>query len=350
MAENGTATGAMEMIIKKKADFTIGMYTITYLRSQFMTSSELYYSVPFILIVPPGLPFSSFEKLFRPFRLTVWISLLVVFITAAFVVTVIKFQTPLVRSFVFGKNNTSPYMNILLVFVGGSLSRLPGRNFARFLLAAFILFSIVKRTLYQGALFKFLQAEDATKQIQTIDELVEKNLKVYMLPSSIEHTNNMKFRNRREVVNSSIIEFKKRATLNPYYNCAVTSSIEQVLYYNKMNYRNSTLTVCLETLFTFQYGIYYRKNSYLKSLFDEKISVMKSSGLINFWASDFIDIKYLNIKLSEETPRKLNIEQLKGGFEVLYIGVVIGLVIFLCEILSKCLRLRKLQKFIEFFT
>lgn len=338
------------MIVKNEADFTIGMFTITFLRSQFMTSSELYFSVPFILIVPPGLPFSSFEKLFRPFSLAVWISLLSVFIIAAIVVTVIKFQKIAVRNFVFGSKNMSPYMNILSVFVGGTLSRLPGSNFARYLLAAFLLFSIVKRTLYQGALFKFLQAEDGTKQIQTIDELVEKNMKVYMMPSSIEHTNNMKFRNNREVVNSSVIEGKKRETLNPNYHAAVTSSIEQVMYYNKMNYKNNTLTICMETLFTFQYGIYFRKNSYLRALFDKKISVMKSSGLINLWASEYIDTRYLNIKLSDDSPRKLNIEQLKGGFEVLFVGVSLGFLILLCEILSKCLHMRKLQNFIEFFT
>lgn len=337
------------MIIKNEADFTIGMYTITFLRSQFMTSSELYYSVPFILIVPPGLPFSPFEKLFRPFHLTVWISLLFVFMSAAVIITVIKFQTVSARNFVFGRSNTSPYINLLVVFVGGSVNQLPVRNFARYLLTTFLLFSIVKRSLYQGALFKFLQADDATKQIQTIDELVEKHLKVYMLPSSIEHTNNMKFRNNREVVNSTIIELKRRETLNPYYHAAVTSSIEQVLYYNKMNYKNNTLTICMEPLFTFQYGIYFRKNSYLRGLFNEKISVMKSSGLIDFWASDYIDIKYLNIKLRDESPKRLNFEQLRGGFEVLYIGVSVGFFILVCEITSISLRIRKLQNFIEFF-
>lgn len=338
------------MIVNNEADLTIGMYTITFLRSQFMTSSELYFSVPFILIVPPGLPFSPFEKLFRPFDLTVWILLLLVFISAVVVVTFIKFQTISMRNFVFGRNNTSPYMNILSVFVGVSLTRLPDRNFARYLLAAFLLFSIVKRTLYQGALFKFLQAEDGTKQIQTIDELVEKGLKVYMMPSSIEHTNSMKFRHKREVVNSTIIEIKKQETLNPHYQAAVTSSIEQVLYYNKINYKNNTLTICLETLFTFQYGIYFRKNSYLQGLFNEKISTFKSSGLIEFWASDFINMKYLNIKLAEDSPRKLNIEQLRGGFEVLYIGVSVGFVLLLCEIVSTWLGITKLQKLIEFFT
>lgn len=351
LSENGSSSGAMAMVLHKEAEFTLGMYTISYLRSKFMTSSEFYYSVPFILIVPPGTPFSSFEKLFRPFQLAVWILLLVVFSAAVCVVTVVKFQSsPHIRSFVFGTTN-SPYLNILNVFLGGSLAPLPKRNFARTLLMIFILFSIVKRTLYQGALFQFLQADDRNKEVQTIDELVERNFKVHMLPSSIEHTQNMKFRSQRVVVNSTILEKKKMETINPHSNIAVTSSIEQILYFNKMNYKNmTTLTVCREYLFTFQYGIYFRKDSFLSEIFSEKISIFKESGLIDFWASNLISSKFLNIQLPSETPRKLNIEQLMGGFEVLFIGLTVGFFLYVLELAAIRFHITKLQNIIEFFT
>lgn len=349
--DNGTSTGAMEMVINADADFTLGMYTITYLRSTFMTASEFYYSVPFILIVPPGANFTAFEKLFRPFQITVWILLLFAFFTAASVITVVKLQTKRVRDFVFGSKNKSPYLNILSVFMGVSMPLLPRKNFARSLLMMFLLFSIVKRTLYQGALFQFIQADDRNKEVQTIDEVVEKNFKVHMMASSLEHTKNMKFRKQRVVVNSTVIEQKKKETMNPDSNFAVSSSLEQVLYFNKMNYKNSsTLTVCKEHLFTFQYGIYFQKNSYLKDVFNKKISILKSSALIDFWASDDISPEFLNIKIVDGSPKKLNIGQLMGGFEVLFIGFGVGFFLLICEIMVKCLRLKRLQKLIEFFT
>jgi hypothetical protein len=143
---------------------------------------------------------------------------------------------------------------------------------------------------------------------------------------------------------------RKRQTVDPLFKAAVTSSMEQVLYFNKMNYKHMTLTVCKEYLFTFQYGIYFRKNSYLEDVFNMKISILKSSGLIDFWASDYISSKFLNIKIRDESPKKLNIEQLMGGFEVLFIGFFVGFVIMLFEVMSKCLRLKKIQSLIEFFT
>lgn len=339
------------MVINGDADFTLGMYTITHRRSTFMTASEFYFSIPFIVIVPSGTLLTPFEKLFRPFKLSVWILLMFVFFTAAGVVTFVKIQTAEVRRFVFGKGNKSPYLNILSVFVGVSMPLLPRRNFARSLLMMFLLFSIVKRTLYQGALFQFLQADDRNKEIQSIDELVEKDLKVFMLPSSLEHTNNMKFNRQRVVVNSTELVKKRRETMDPEAKIAVTSSLEQILYFNKINYKNSsTLTVCKENLFTFQYGIYFRKNSFLEKVFNQKISIFKSSALIDFWASDYISAKFLNIKIHDGSPKKLNIHQLTGGFQVLFIGLGVGFFVLICELLSKRFQLKKLQRLIEFFT
>lgn len=164
----------MKMVIEGEADLTLGMYTITYLRSQFMTSSETYFSVPFIIIIPPGDTFSPFEKLFRPFQVEVWAALLTTFIVAAAVVTIIKLQKASIRDFIFGPGNRSPYMNILSVFLGVSIpGKIPGRNFARSLLMMFILFSIVKRTLYQGILFQvsFIQIFATKRHFLVLKEL-----------------------------------------------------------------------------------------------------------------------------------------------------------------------------------
>ncbi|KAL7029686.1 hypothetical protein ACKWTF_006320 [Chironomus riparius] len=349
LSPNGTSKGALKMIIENEADLTVGMYTITYLRTLFMATSESYYSVPFILIVPPGSPFSSFEKLFRPFQLFVWIFLLLTFIIAFIVILIIKLQKNSVRAFVFGRGNRSPFLNVLIAFVGGSQTQLPQRNFARTLLMIYLLFCLVKRSLYQGALFQFLQVDDRHNEIQSIDELVEKDFKVFMLPSSLEHTQNMKFKDKRKWVNATVLLDKRAETTDPLAKHAVSSSLEQVSYYNKLNYRDNTLTVCKEYLFTFQYGIYFRKNSYLVKSFNRKISLFKTSGLIDFWASDYISNTYLNIKKESDGPRMLNVEQLMGGFQVLLIGIITASILFICEVIARKCRISLMQRFFRFF-
>jgi hypothetical protein len=76
------------------------------------------------------------------------------------------------------------------------MSALPGRNFARFLLMNFILFTLVARTGYQGVqydmmlkvclilavLFSFqrmIPQEIRAKNVKTIDELIENNYTFY---------------------------------------------------------------------------------------------------------------------------------------------------------------------------
>ncbi len=58
---------------------------------------------------------------------------------------------------------------------------LPGRNFARFNLMVFILFSLVVRTAYQGVQFDMMLKEMRPKDVKTIDELLEKNFTIYGL-------------------------------------------------------------------------------------------------------------------------------------------------------------------------
>ena len=44
----------------------------------------------------------------------------------------------------------------------------------------FVLFCLVQRTLYQGSLFKFLQSDVRGKEIESLDEMVDKKYIFYM--------------------------------------------------------------------------------------------------------------------------------------------------------------------------
>lgn len=194
--ENGTSTGAIKMVIDGVVDLTIGSYSLTSIRSKFMRNSQPYFTTPFILIVPPGVPLSPFSKLFRPFQETVWFFLLTTFTVGAFVITIIKLQSIAIRNFVFGRSNNTPYVNILNIIFGGSMHLLPSRNFARSLLMIFILFCLVERSLYQGALFQFLQSNERSKPAKSISELMKKDFNFYMFKTSFEYTDNLKFAKR----------------------------------------------------------------------------------------------------------------------------------------------------------
>lgn len=91
----------------------------------------------------------------------------------------------MIQSFVFGVKNTSPYLNLTNIFLGGSV-RLPRRNFARTLFAFYLLYSLIIRSSYTGALFNFLRSEARESEVQNIGEMIQKNLRFYVLDSSVE--------------------------------------------------------------------------------------------------------------------------------------------------------------------
>ena len=193
---NGTVTGALGKVVAGIVDLTIGSYFMTNLRMQFMSSTRAYQFMPLILIIPPGKPYTSFEKLFMPFQSTVWKFLMFVSACGICVIFVFKFYSPNKHNFVFGHGVRYHYLNMLLIFVGGSQHHLPKGNFARYLLMTFILFCLVQRTLYQGSLYNFFQSDNRAAEVETIDEMIARDFDYIMLPAYFNLLNQTKIYSR----------------------------------------------------------------------------------------------------------------------------------------------------------
>lgn len=76
---------------------------------------------------------------------------------------------------------------------GQDIHVLPGRNFARYLLTIFILFSHIMRTGYQCKQFNFMQMEMREKDVQTIDEMIEKNFTSHIIQQYKPYFESMDF-------------------------------------------------------------------------------------------------------------------------------------------------------------
>ncbi|CAO1438208.1 unnamed protein product [Diamesa hyperborea] len=181
--ENGTSKGAMKKTLDGDYEMLFGNLFLSPTRSQFLSTSNPYFTMPFVLIVPPGVPFTAFEKLFKPFHTTVWLCLIGLFLCGSVIIFLIKRQFKSVQDFMFGERMSNQYTNLLLIFVGGSQHLLPRHNFARYLLMIFTLFCLIQRTLYQGSLYKFLQSDNRAPEVKTIDEMIDRQFHFYMYPS-----------------------------------------------------------------------------------------------------------------------------------------------------------------------
>lgn len=178
--DNGTSTGSLGEIIKRKAQIAVGRYYLLEARRKVADSSISYFSFPAVFVISPGRTMSDFEKLAQPFSGIVWISLIITLAMAVVVILLVKLKLSQLRAIFFGTNTDNPLVNLVTVILGGSQTRLPDRNFSRFILMMFIIFCLVMRSAYVGSLYKFLQSEKREESVATIDEMIDQNYDLYM--------------------------------------------------------------------------------------------------------------------------------------------------------------------------
>lgn len=82
-------------------------------------------------------------------------------------------------------------MNVAGSLYGISQKVLPGKNFSRFLLMLFLMFCLIIRTAWQGKMFELMQKDMTKREIQSIEELIEKNFTFYMFDLFSYYFNNL---------------------------------------------------------------------------------------------------------------------------------------------------------------
>lgn len=181
--DNGSAEGPAKALLDGKADLSVANWWINKNLLKFIDVTCPYSSDAIIFLVPPGRAFSAIEKLIFPFTYQVWGLFLACFLVGCVVIVIIKRRTSTVQNFVFGSEVKTPGMNLCIGCLGGSQTNLPTRNFARFMLMTFLMYSLIMRTLYQGLFYHLMKSSGEHKSIQTIDELIKQDFKLYVRSS-----------------------------------------------------------------------------------------------------------------------------------------------------------------------
>lgn len=332
---NGSSTGATNLIINRRADFTIGKFAMSSLRNEYMSASMSYYSSPLVIVVPVGEPFTSLEKLMKPFRNVLWTLVMVTLMGAFSVIAFIKWKFDVnIRGFIFGARNTSPYLNTVVVFLGGSLTYLPGRNFARSILCIFMLYCLVVRNSYTGALFTFIRSDSIRNPtVDSIDEMVANDFTFYMIPATVQQIYRIKkIYVRRSVIETSQVPEMRIKMTDPHFEGVYLSSLEQIIYFNMINHKNFTLNVCKEKLFTFQYSIYFQKHSAYIHYFDLQLLDLATNGLINHFENRYVRRNFLKPPPAHKFPKALDMSQVMGSFWILILGLSIASIVAAFEI------------------
>lgn len=177
--ENINSSATFKSTFSGQAEMSVSYWLlkVNCLKTFDITTS--YFSDQIVFITPLGEELTFFEKLIYPFSVPLWASIIACFFIGSFVICIINRRSKVMQNFVFGTGNVNPYLNMVVGIIGGSQSILPRRNFARFLLMLYLMYCLVIRTLYQGSFFELLRSNKRYAEVQSVDEMIERNFKFY---------------------------------------------------------------------------------------------------------------------------------------------------------------------------
>jgi len=98
-----------------------------------------------------------------------------------------------------------------------------------------------------------------------------------------------------------------------------------------IHHKNYTYKLLEEILALIPIGLYFRQGSPFVETFNEKLRLLQSAGLIGYWTDEYIPRKFAKVILEENGPKQMTIETLLGAFQILILGYLFSVVVFLVE-------------------
>lgn len=84
------------------------------------------------------------------------------------------------RSFIVGRQNRAPFINMMNICLGGGIVTIPTRNFARTMFIVWMFGCVIIRNAYLGSLFMMMQKRRNKYPFATMDELIDANYTLYV--------------------------------------------------------------------------------------------------------------------------------------------------------------------------
>lgn len=195
--QNGTVVGgAFGMLKERQVDLALGHFYQHIGQYMVLDQSFSYYTTWFCFAIPPGRPYTSLEKLIKPFKNDVWLhcALIVLFIAVfKLVFTVLSSKQYPSRFFC-----NIEIMDFIRILLGLSLIRISPKSLSKLLMLTIVMGILIIRTIYQSSLITFIMSEKGHAPLQTIPEMLEANLKLYVMQEVAVFLDNSQLNRRSE--------------------------------------------------------------------------------------------------------------------------------------------------------
>ncbi|CAG9798469.1 unnamed protein product [Chironomus riparius] len=343
---------SIEMIyindIAKFPDVYFEAMSLHYAAKLHILSSHVFENTQIRIFVTPAEIYTPYEKFFLPFDSETWILLTFTFALTFLSIFIVNRLSKSARNIVYGHKVDTPIWNVISIFFGISQTRLPSKNFPRFILIMFIYFCLIFRTCFQSKFFEFMTSEPRQAPPRTVDDVIIRN---YSIISTIGNA---------EFYSIEAATDDKRGDLIYLYFKIVDPKSFKDLFLTQSQNVSAKLALCVDELFQNiiekdskrnydwnqlkNFALYtthevfvYRSHSYFLRMIDTLINDLIPTGIMKYLVENHFNKKW-KFEMVDEGPKVLNLDNLFFGFNIwlgcclisfmsLIIELVVGLII-----------------------
>lgn len=133
---------------------------------------------------------------------------------------------------------------------------------------------------------------------------------------------------------------------DPNYKGGQIEPLAKILYMNHLAdiMKEPRYQICKEVFMMIPIVIYTQKDYHLLNEINIKLQTFETAGLINYWSFERNFNRVHDIK---QIRKALTLDHLKGAFQILWFGSLIGVIVFILELLSSVLTKKRLIKSTE---
>ncbi|KAH8245274.1 hypothetical protein KR032_007686 [Drosophila birchii] len=335
----GNVSGCFSHLADGSAQLAIGGLSGSDKRRWQFSKSAVYHQSHFVLVVRRDRYLGRFGPLLLPFRGKVWACIVAVLLLAVVSTCCLGSRLGL----------RHPLENLVLVSVGNPIpiQRLPGSGFLRYLLASWLLLTLVLRCAYQARFFDVLRLPNHRPLPEDLAGLIREN---YTLVSNGYH-DFYPLNQTRHLGESFSARYRWVQYAEPGERLTTISLISNLAYWNHKHRNTSRLTYVRESIYMYQLVIYFPRRSFLKPPVDRKIKQLLSAGVIAQIARRYLHyVELVDAGNDRTVLRRITRKIMAGACRIHLLVIILAGVVFILEWLSgrrTAIRLRRWMDWLQ---
>ncbi|XP_002042810.2 uncharacterized protein LOC6618553 [Drosophila sechellia] len=320
----GNVSGCFRQLADGTVSIAIGGLSGSDKRRSLFSKSTVYHQSHFVMVVRRDRYLGRFGPLILPFRGKVWGMIIMILVLAVLSTCWLRSRLGL----------SHPMEDLFTVIVGNPIPnpRMPGKGFLRYLLASWMLLTLVLRCAYQARLFDVLRLSRHRPLPEDLSGLIKDNYT--MVANGYHDFYPLELTCRQPLDFSARFERVQRAA--PDERLTTIALISNLAYWNHKHPNISRLTFVRQPIYMYHLVIYFPRRFFLRPAIDRKIKQLLSAGVMAHIERRYMQYEKKH-KVASNDPvllRRITKSIMNGAYRIHGLMIVLATGMFILELLA----------------